>query len=440
MQQSSINHHNTERDIWKGNFISRFFAWCSGARLYLLKHCPTEINVYLGIGIVVFFTGVLAAISGGYAVWMIFETTWAAVVFGAFWGLLIFFLDWYLVASLRKEKMLWKELVMASPRLILSVFIAIVVSKPIEMRLFEKEIEARMALAQLEQRQEADSVLNTQFSEIEKLVNANNSLQSKIDELSQRRDQLFSMYIAEAEGTGGTGIVGKGSVFREKKAEYEKAETELQDARLRFFPQIEQNNERIKFLQRERDQLLTTNQIIITRTKGFLSRFRSMSLLQAEDQKVAVVSAFILLLFILIEISPIFVKLISNRGPYDDLLALEQLRTSAEAKKSYTSIRNHLLRELDLEHEMVQAEMSIHQAASKESVEMLADAQREINAVRIQKWKEHQLGLNHNTTTGDRPVLIDFLRKASVEEHEDSLDNSKLEEKSEERKPEGENG
>jgi hypothetical protein len=237
------------------------------------------------------------------------------------------------------------------------------------------------------------------------------------------------MYIAEAEGTGGTGVAGKGSVFREKKEEYDKAESELQDAKLRFFPQIEQNNERIKFLQRERDQLLTTNQMIITRTKGFLARFRSMSLLQAEDQKVAVVSYFILLLFILIEISPIFVKLISNRGPYDDLLALEQLRTSAEAKKSYTSIRNHLLRELDLEHEMVQAEMSIHQAASKESVEMLADAQREINAVRIQKWKEYQLGLNSNTTMGDRPILIDFLRKINVEDSEDNTDDSKLEEK-----------
>ena len=91
MQQNNHNH-NTERDIWKGNYLSRFFAWCSGARLYLLKHCPTEINVYLGIGIIVFFTGALAAISGGYAVWMIFETTWAAVVFGVFWGMIIFFL------------------------------------------------------------------------------------------------------------------------------------------------------------------------------------------------------------------------------------------------------------------------------------------------------------------------------------------------------------
>jgi hypothetical protein len=407
--------NNVEKDFWKGNRFSRFFAWCSGGRLYILQQCPTEINIYLGIGIIVFLTGLLAALSGGYAVWMVFETVWAAIVFGLFWGIMIFFLDWYLVASLRKEKMWWKELFMAFPRLVLSIFIAVVVARPVEMRLFEKEIEAGMARGQLQQRQQADSMLMIQFSEIESLKSKNDSLQSRIDEMSARRDRLFAMYIAEAEGTSGTGIAGKGSVFREKKAEYDKAQVEMDEIKARFFPLIEQNFERLKFLQRERDQLLTANQIIITRTKGFLSRFRSLSDLQKEDPAVYAVSWFILLLFVVIETSPIFVKLISNRGPYDDLLALEQLRTSAEAKKSYTSIRNQLLRELDLEHEMVQAEMSVHQAASKESVEKLAEAQREINTSRIQKWKEYQLGINGNTTTGNRPVLIDFIKKTASE-------------------------
>ena len=103
------------------------------------------------------------------------------------------------------------------------------------------------------------------------------------------------------------------SVFREKKEEYDKAESELQDAKLRFFPQIEQNNERIKFLQRK-GSTVNHQPDDYNSHKRFPCEVRSMSLLQAEDQKVAVVSYFILLLFILIEISPIFVKLISNRG------------------------------------------------------------------------------------------------------------------------------
>ncbi|MDD2563516.1 MAG: DUF4407 domain-containing protein [Salinivirgaceae bacterium] len=404
-----------EKVLWDGNCFSRFFIWCSGARIYILKQCPTEINVYLGIGIIVFLTGVLASVSGGYAVWMVFEKGWISITFGLFWGVLIFFLDWYLVASLRKEKKIWKEISMALPRVVLSLFIAVVVARPIEMRLFEQEIEARMATGQIEKRMEADSLLMLQFSEIEQLKSKNDSIQARIDETSARRDQLFAMYIAEAEGTGGTGYVGKGPVFREKKAEYDKSQQEFDDAKRRFIPLIEQNLERVRFLQKERDQLLTSNQIIITRSKGFLSRYRSLDALMAEDAAVNGVALFILLLFAIIEVSPIFVKLISNRGPYDDLLALEQLRISAEAKKAYTSIRNQLLRELDLEHEMVQAEMSIHQESSKESVEQLASAQREINSLRILKWKEYQLSLNGDNTMGDRPVLIDFIKKPEPE-------------------------
>lgn len=412
----------SDKDIWKGNRISRFFIWCSGARIYILRQCPTEINVYLGIGIIVLLTGILASLSGGYAVWMVFENIWIAIAFGLFWGIMIFFLDWYLVASLRKERNVWKEISMALPRLVLSVFIAIVVARPIEMRLFEQEIEARMARGQIEQRMEADSLLMLQFSEIEQIKANNDSLQLKIDDASARRDRLFSMYIAEAEGTSGTGYVGKGPVFKEKKAEYDLAQKEFDDVKKRFFPLMEQNYDRIRFLQKERDQLLTSNQIIITRSKGFLSRFRSLNDLMEEDLAVKGIAWFILLLFVVIEISPIFVKLISNRGPYDDILALEQLRTSAEAKKSYTSIRNQLLRELDLEHEMVQAEMAIHQESSKESVEKLAAAQREINSLRILKWKEYQLGLNGDNTNTGRPVLIDFIKKPTEGKSEETVE------------------
>ncbi len=410
---------SNEKDIWKGNAIGRFFLWCSGARIYLLRHCPTEINVYMGIGIIVFLTGILAAISGSYAIYTVFESVPTAVATGIFWGVIIFFLDWYLVASLRKDKTWWKEIVMALPRVILSIFIAYVVATPIKMRLFKQEIESRMALTQLEKRQQAETILSSEFSEIERLKIQNDSIQKQIERARQRRDHLFKLFIAEAEGTGGTGVAGKGSVYREKKAEYDRAQQELDELKNRLYPTFEQNQVRIQYLQSERDRVLTSNQMIITRTKGFLSQYHNLTLLREEDSAVDGISLFITLLFIIIETSPIIVKLLTNRGPYDDLLALEQLRTSAEAKKSYTSIRNQLLRELDLEHEMIQAEMSIHQESSRDAIAKLAAAQREINEARIQKWKEYQMGLNGKTTNGEMPVLIDFVRKF-IEEKENS--------------------
>lgn len=365
----------------------------------------------MGIGIVVFLTGIMAALSGGYAIWMVFESLPVAIVFGLFWGIVIFFLDWYLVASLRKDKSWWKEITMAFPRFILSLFIAFVISTPIEMKLFESEIQGRMSLGQLEKYKLAESVLSSEFSEIEKLKLQNDSLQKNLDKAQQRRDHLFNIYISEAEGTGGTGVAGKGPVFKEKKNEYDRAQKELDELKQRVIPIMNHNQSRIAYLQSEKDRMLAQNQMVVIRTKGFLTQYRTLNQLQNEDVSVYSISLFITLLFVIIETSPIIVKLLTSRGPYDDLFALEQLRTSAEAKKSYTSIRNQLLRELDLEHEMIQAEMSIHQESSKDAISKLAAAQREINEARIQRWKEYQMGLNGKTTHGDVPILIDFVKR-----------------------------
>ena len=55
------------------NSITRFFWFCSGANFAILKRTPTESNKYVGIGATVFFTGVLAALAAGYALFSVFQ-------------------------------------------------------------------------------------------------------------------------------------------------------------------------------------------------------------------------------------------------------------------------------------------------------------------------------------------------------------------------------
>ncbi|HEY0175383.1 MAG TPA: DUF4407 domain-containing protein, partial [Pedobacter sp.] len=45
----------------------RFFWFCSGVHQPTLENHPTEHNKYVGIGATIFFTGLFAALSGGYA-------------------------------------------------------------------------------------------------------------------------------------------------------------------------------------------------------------------------------------------------------------------------------------------------------------------------------------------------------------------------------------
>ncbi len=49
--------------------ITEFFLFCSGANRTVLRECPSEETKYAGIGATIFFTAVLAGLSGGYALY-----------------------------------------------------------------------------------------------------------------------------------------------------------------------------------------------------------------------------------------------------------------------------------------------------------------------------------------------------------------------------------
>lgn len=409
----------SKSNTWKGNAIARFFLWCSGARIYLLKKCPTEINMFLGIGIVVFLTGVMASISGGYAFFMVFNSIPLALVFGLFWGILIFFLDWYLVSSLKKEKKWWKEFSMAFPRLVLAVFIAVVVARPIEMKLFEKEIDLQVQKEQLSKRESQNNQINDQFEEIQQLKNRNDSLENYLSKKSERRNQLYTNMIAEAEGRSIVGFVGKGPVYKEKKREYDIAQRELESERNRLASVIEENRERVKQLNRQKDELLATNQIVITRANGFLSRLRALHQLQKEEDMVALASLFILFLFIAIEISPVFVKLISSRGPYDELLQAEQYATSYNAALMVEEFaHNQKLVQNDLNRKE-QLLLDQNEVVLSNAYKELTLAKQEINKDRIKRWKDMQLKKNGETINKDFPLLMDMKSRPELSSSKD---------------------
>ena len=111
--------------------VVAFFWFCSGAEKELLEKCPSERSKYTGIGATVFFTGFFAFIAAAYALFTVFDNVWLAIVFGVFWGLMIFNLDRFIVSSMRKEGRPDRELLMATPRLILALLISVVIARPL---------------------------------------------------------------------------------------------------------------------------------------------------------------------------------------------------------------------------------------------------------------------------------------------------------------------
>jgi len=306
---------------------SSFLWWCAGAHQSLLNQFKSEHSKYTGLGGVVLATFILASLSSGYAIYSIFGNIWWTIVFGLIWGLIIFNLDRFLVSTMRKygvsrRKQFW----MTAPRLLLALLIGLTIARPLELKIFEKEIDVKVVQNIHKKMQLNDSLLQM---ENEKMMTA---AQLERDRLVIRKSgiedtlhQLRQSYVQEADGTGGSMSRGIENLTRLKMNVYN-------NARLQFEPELLSLAAGIK----GQDSLLSSGRATLEQKRkdyekaaqaniGFLERNKALSDLADEESSVFWASMMISLLIILIEIGPILAKLIMPLGPYDIALAKEEL-------------------------------------------------------------------------------------------------------------------
>ena len=304
--------------------LKKFFIICSGSDTDILDNCSIgEQNKYAGIGATVFFTAVMAFIASSYALYTVFDNYYATIFFGFVWGLLIFNLDRFIVSTIKKRNNFIDELIQASPRLLLAVIIAIVISKPLELKIFEKEIERVL----LEQKNDLTLANQNQIAEqfnptITGLENDIKTLQSQIDSKEAEVNALYDTYISEAEGTAGTKLLGKGPVYKEKREKHDAALAELQQLKSDNKAKITATEAQIAKLKTDYDSKVSTTQPVIDKFDGFMARINALGELPW------IPSFFIFLLFLAIETSPIFAKLLSPKGEYD--YKLEDVETAVK--------------------------------------------------------------------------------------------------------------
>lgn len=389
-------------------------CWCSGARLYLLRQCPTDYNVFFGIGIIVFLTGIMASLSGSYAFYTIFNNPYMALGFGLFWGILIFFFDWYLVASLRKENRFFKELLTAAPRIILALFLAVVISRPLELKLFESEINGQLEKINQEKFNSYKGLVADNFSEIKSLTEQNKKYQNTIDDLLKKRNHLFTLMIEEAEGRSPTAQMGKGPVYKEKKTEYDQINTIYKSEKARLYPLIAANNEKINRLKQQQDKQLETGGNTMKKATGFLARLQAYQNLANQNKAIKFTGWFILFMFICIETEPMFVKIISRRGAYDELLLLEESKIIAQSKQEIVQIQEKTTRIIEMEKLKSKARLEEEIENSKDFAKQIMEAQSEIGKERIKRWKERELKKIDLSLDDYKPTIDELIDEARI--------------------------
>ena len=298
--------------------LQRFFIFCSGSDTAILEDCsPGERTKYAGIGATVFFTAVMATIASAYALYTVFDNYATAIFFGFIWGLLIFNLDRFIVSTIKKRDNFFDEFLQATPRIALAIIIAIVIAKPLELKIFEKEINQVLLEEKNTMTLSNKDQLALQYNpSIAALTSDIESLKKEVTDKEAEVNARYETYIAEAEGREGTKILGKGPVYKEKREKHDAELSALQELRNTNKEKIAAAETQIQALSTEYQSKVTATQPVIDGFDGLMARVNSLNKLPWLP------SFFIFLLFLAIETSPILAKLLSPKGAYD--LKLEE--------------------------------------------------------------------------------------------------------------------
>ncbi|MCD8408802.1 DUF4407 domain-containing protein [Tenacibaculum finnmarkense] len=511
MKKLEKDSQNLTDSVLKLNPFKRFFVFSSGVNLSILKYCPEEVNKFASIGATIVLTAILAALSGGYAFNFAFDDVKISAFFGIFWGIVIYNLDRYIVMSIRKgnsEKIStiiketdsttrksmifdkisssWSTFLMASPRIIIAIIIALTVSKPIELRLFNKTIEKELGSIEINDISGFETKFKEEISDLNEKIKqlndneankkeniyANNPVyQNKRTESTENKSEIRKInttvktneniirknkYLATGYknvtkyNTDGTPYISKESykfwtknqLGREKYAENKtlkkrKSElyadqvivkSELKEIENDFKENVEEITKNYNASRKPITELIANkNKSYLidladwkTKVRGstdLLSRLQALGNITGKKEpdgsrNSAYWSSFLItLLFISLETAPVIVKLLTKRGPYEELLdriEYEYFINQQEAISKMNSKVNTILEKIKevskLEGEIfVQVEQQKLDAELKSNELLLsniAEKQAHLAKLSVDKWYEEEktkidLGVSH---------------------------------------------
>ncbi|KLT69037.1 DUF4407 domain-containing protein [Flavobacterium sp. ABG] len=350
--------------------LKQFFILCSGVDRDLLDGCSEgEQTKYVGIGATVFFTAVMAFLASAYALFTVFDSIYPALIFGFVWSLLIFNLDRFIVSTIKKRDRFLDEFLQATPRIMLAVIIAIVISKPLEIKIFEKEINTVLLKEKNEMELANKKQIGTYFkSDLDKNKAEIAALKADIVKKEKEVNALYSTYITEAEGTTGTKKLGKGPVYKEKREKHDASLKEFADLKAVNEAKIAEKEKAGKQLQADLDKKVSQTQPIIEGFDGLMARINALNKLPWLP------SFFIMLLFLAIETSPIIAKLLSPKGEFD--FKQEEAETAIKATLSQNKYQRDLLVKTSAQmHDKVYADIAedkqLYDLQRKKATELL---------------------------------------------------------------------
>ena len=379
---SLYTYDSFENKPQAGKTKKHFLWWCAGAYQDSLRQYPSEHTKYAGLGGVILATFVLASLSAGYAIYSVFGDIVWTVTFALIWGFIIFNFDRFLVSTMRKYGVSpRKQLQLALPRFLLALLIGLTIARPLELKIFEKEIDVKMAENRHKKilmndsllRQESKTTELAALSERLRLSNRKAAIEDTLHRLQQS-------YVQEADGTGGSGRRGIERLTKLKMDAFNNSQQQFSPELLLLSSQLKSQDSILANLQSDYSEKQKKYEAELQTKMGFLERNKALADLSNEETSVFWANFFISLLIILIEVGPVLSKLMMPIGPYDIALAKTELTAMANSE-------NEMSRDKELLQERLKNLYKKKKEVSDEMVERVNDLQRKHMNEKLDEWE-----------------------------------------------------
>lgn len=444
MEENNSRFEKDKLVEWGGN-INEFFWLCSGVNRRVLRQCPTEYAKYAGMGGTIFFTACMAALSGGYAISYVFDNTIVSVLFGIFWGMLIFNLDRLIVNTMYsdgKVTISWRELFSGLPRIIMAIFLGIVISTPLELKIYEKSIESQIEelkendlkkfiatdetkladkeiqrdeIANRPLTDEGTTTMEGVFSEARqermKLETQRNQLTAEIRHLQFVRSGVSpvdnSVKYQKLTSNINAKSVTRNALNRKISELAAKEQISTEERETAINTNRQNRNEELKRIDADIENLKSKIENaknvyapkLSKKYDGFQGRmaaYNDMKYDKHSDGSKTINSTwwaalFISLLFIVIECAPTFLRMMVADGSYEDMLKTENHRVKVLADKRISDINDEINTEVQISTRKNKERLEAEVLANKKLMEKIAKTQAELLQTAIDKWREEEL-------------------------------------------------
>ena len=390
------NYSLSRRDNYSPSQFTRFLWWLSTAEKELIKDCTVDRNRYAITGMAVLGTWLFATLAWTYFFTTVVNNMITAVLLGIFMGLIILGIDRALIKGItasNKRK--------AGPilfRLILALTIGTFMAQPALLYLFDKEIHVQISLdneqRKITKQHEMDSLYNPSVTRLQQEKNVlQQQLDSKYNDVAASRNA----FIAETDGTGGSGKIGIKDIARAKQNEYLKLDAEYSQLNALSQPKINSADSALNAISQAKQKDMQAFNVLMN--DGFLTRIEALHHLIQNNAAAQFRYYLLIIILVLIELMPVIAKIVIPTAVYDEKVLL---RENMEKETASSNIQK--------EQALKELYNSMALENDKEAITKFFSLTKEDREEKIKAFSKQWRQDNHQTYDG----LWEKLKKESI--------------------------